>query len=448
MRKRPLTLVTAVLTALLVLTVLPTAAWASTTQRIYRLYNQWNGDHLFTRDSGERTDLMGRGWSDEGTAWEAPASGASVWRLYNPWSGEHLYTTDKAEYDGLASRGWSREGVSLHSGGKAPVYRLYNRWLTAGTHLYTTDKAEYDRLAKIGWSGEGVKLYAEGSSDAISRAEAEVAAAQKALSAAQQEFDNSGVDKDALAKGSLGFFQHDNDAEAVAVLTDANLTGTFSSTGKSFISYTRLGQEGDATSLSNMKKALELIPKGNALRTSDNNFPGLRPFNVSGQMMAVSQVNANWSASTKTYDHAINHGEKWVSASKGGSWSQGEIIAWGGSNPYDGWYTEEKKFYDDAKRTGGKPAGNTGHYLHLVDSYVSTGVGYNAESGQYTGGTYAQNSNTSKGVDWQTYYDTFMSYYRKVYPESAQKAKAKLDQAQSDLDAAKKRLQDLRDAAK
>ena len=275
-----------------------------------------------------------------------------------------------------------------------------------------------------------------------------MAAAQKALSEAQQAFDNSGVDKAALAKGSLGFFQYDNDADAVAVLTDASLTGTFSSTGKPFISYTRLGQEGDATSLSNMKKALELIPKGNALRTSDNNFPRLRPFNVSGQMMAVSQVNANWSASTKTYDHAADHGEKWVSASKGGSWSQGEIAAWGGTNPYDAWYTKEKKFYDDAKRTGGKPAGNTGHYLHLVGSHVSTGLGYNAESGKYTGGTYVQNSNTSKGVDWQTYYDTFMSYYHKVYPESAQKAKAKLDQAQSDLDAAKKRLQDLRDAAK
>ena len=126
------------LLALLALVVLPTVAQAATTQRIYRLYNQWNGDHLFTRDSGERTDLMGRGWSDEGAAWEAPASGTSVWRLFNPWSGEHLYTTDKAEYDGLASRGWSREGVSLHSGGKAPVYRLYNRCLTAGTHLYTT----------------------------------------------------------------------------------------------------------------------------------------------------------------------------------------------------------------------------------------------------------------------------------------------------------------------
>ena len=163
MRKRPLHTI-AMLLALLTLVMLPTVAQASTTQRIYRLYNQWNGDHLFTRDSGERTDLMGRGWSDEGTAWEAPASGTSVWRLYNPWSGEHLYTTDKAEYDNLASRGWSREGVSLHSGGKAPVYRLYNRWLTAGTHLYTTDKAEYDRLVKIGWSGEGVKLYAEGSS--------------------------------------------------------------------------------------------------------------------------------------------------------------------------------------------------------------------------------------------------------------------------------------------
>ena len=83
MRKRPLHTV-AMLLALLTLVMLPTAAWASTTQRIYRLYNQWNGDHLFTRDSGERTDLVGRGWSDEGAAWEAPASGTSVWRLFNP----------------------------------------------------------------------------------------------------------------------------------------------------------------------------------------------------------------------------------------------------------------------------------------------------------------------------------------------------------------------------
>ena len=123
MRKRPLHTV-AMLLALLTLVMLPTVAQASTTQRIYRLYNQWNGDHLFTRDSGERTDLMGRGWSDEGTAWEAPASGTSVWRLYNPWSGEHLYTTDKAEYDRLAKIGWSGEGVKLYaassSGGSNP----------------------------------------------------------------------------------------------------------------------------------------------------------------------------------------------------------------------------------------------------------------------------------------------------------------------------------------
>ncbi len=46
------------------LVMLPTVAQASTTQRIYRLYNQWNGDHLFTRDSGERADLMGRGWRE------------------------------------------------------------------------------------------------------------------------------------------------------------------------------------------------------------------------------------------------------------------------------------------------------------------------------------------------------------------------------------------------
>ena len=110
MRKRPLRIATMLL-VLFTLVMLPTVAQAATTQRIWRLYNQWNGDHLFTKDSDERTDLIGRGWSDEGTAWEAPTSGTNVWRLFNPWSGEHLYTTDKAEYDNLASRGWNREGV-------------------------------------------------------------------------------------------------------------------------------------------------------------------------------------------------------------------------------------------------------------------------------------------------------------------------------------------------
>ena len=295
MRKRPLHTV-AMLLALLTLVMLPTAAWASTTQRIDRLYNQWNGDHRFARDSGERADLMGRGWSDEGTAWEAPASGASVWRLYNPWSGEHLYTTDKAEYDGLASRGWSREGVSLHSGGKAPVYRLYNRWLTAGTHLYTTDKAEYDRLVKIGWSGEGVKLYAASSSGGSNPGKPSKPANGQRL------FESLGVNVGALA----------SQAEAKGYTAAAGYTLVDADNPKS------------AFHLDNIRKALTIVDQTNAARAAR----GLSELKVTPTLMAQSAIQTN--VGTKLLWHPE-------------IFSVGENLAWGCAHDraVDVWMGEE-----------------------------------------------------------------------------------------------------------
>ena len=129
--------------------------------RSYRLYNRWNGDHMFTTSVKEYADLSEYGWREEQVKWYAPSSGTDVYRLYNRWSGEHLFTTDRAEYDQRSRDGWTKEGVGLHSGGGVAVYRLYNPHLTAGTHLFTTSKAEYDNLVREGWQGEGVKLYAE-----------------------------------------------------------------------------------------------------------------------------------------------------------------------------------------------------------------------------------------------------------------------------------------------
>ena len=358
MRKRPLTLVTAVLTALLVLTVLPTAAWASTTQRIYRLYNQWNGDHLFTRDSGERTDLMGRGWSDEGTAWEAPASGASVWRLYNPWSGEHLYTTDKAEYDGLASRGWSREGVSLHSGGKAPVYRLYNRWLTAGTHLYTTDKAEYDRLVKIGWSGEGVKLYAASSSGGSNPGKPSKPANGQRL------FESLGVNVGALA----------SQAEAKGYTAAAGYTLVDADNPKS------------AFHLDNIRKALTIVDQTNAARAAR----GLSELKVTPTLMAQSAIQTN--VGTKLLWHPE-------------IFSVGENLAWGCAHDraVDVWMGEEAVYnayvaeHPDRRLTWENANSlhnwslaypseylRMGHYFNIINPYcVAMGAAYSRLNTQW-----------------------------------------------------------------
>ena len=86
-----------------------------------------------------------------------------MYRLYNQWSGDHFYTANYEEYEHLHSLGWSQEGIAFFSADKdtgAPIYRLFNKWLTRGTHLFTTDKSEYDNLVKIGRSGEGIALRA------------------------------------------------------------------------------------------------------------------------------------------------------------------------------------------------------------------------------------------------------------------------------------------------
>ena len=148
--------------AFVALVALPQAALAETRQ-VWRLYNRYDGDHMWTLDKAEYDRLVKAGWTGEGEAWQVPheesMSYGFVYRLYNPWSGEHLFTMDEGEYDRLGKAGWRKEGTAFESAKVgAPAWRLYNRWLTAGTHLYTTDKAEYDRLVKLGWVGEGVRF--------------------------------------------------------------------------------------------------------------------------------------------------------------------------------------------------------------------------------------------------------------------------------------------------
>ena len=148
--------------ALVALVAMPQSALAET-KPVWRLYNRYDGDHMWTLDKAEYDSLVKAGWTGEGKAWQAPHKESMnegfVYRLYNPWSGEHLFTMDYGEYDQLGKAGWRKEGTAFESAKVgAPAWRLYNKWLTRGTHLYTTDKAEYDRLVKLGWVGEGVRF--------------------------------------------------------------------------------------------------------------------------------------------------------------------------------------------------------------------------------------------------------------------------------------------------
>lgn len=145
---------------------------------VVRMYNKWTGEHLFTTNALEVADLEARGWANEGTYWKAPAADKEankdlmpVYRLYNPYTSDHLYTTDLVEYTNLMAAGWNGEEIKFYSAAtpeldnKAVVdtpdpeaegiYRQFNPNVTVGTHNYG-GLAENKKLLDLGWKADGV----------------------------------------------------------------------------------------------------------------------------------------------------------------------------------------------------------------------------------------------------------------------------------------------------
>ena len=130
---------------------------------MYRLYNPNSGEHFYTCNEGEKTNLVNFGWKDEGIGWIAPTTSDSpVYRLYNGNSGDHHYTLDEKEKNILIGAGWKYEGIGWYSDDKKTVslYREYNPNAVTGTHNYTADKGEHNDLVKAGWKDEGIGWYA------------------------------------------------------------------------------------------------------------------------------------------------------------------------------------------------------------------------------------------------------------------------------------------------
>ncbi len=145
----------------------------STTLReeMYRIYNPWTGEHLYTSDADEKDSNVKLGWRYEGIEWIAPKQTKStsykpVYRLYNPYvsGGDHHYTTNESEYKSLPADGWKQEGVAWYSAdeneaGAIPLYRQYNPYGETGTHNYTKSTDEQNNLIKAGWRAEGIGWY-------------------------------------------------------------------------------------------------------------------------------------------------------------------------------------------------------------------------------------------------------------------------------------------------
>lgn len=130
---------------------------------MYRLYNRYTGEHLYTASPDETVALVDVGWRYEGVGWVAPEDGVPVFRLYNPYApgGDHHYTTSAVERDSLVSEGWAYEGEGWYSDNDKGValYRQYNPNAESGAHNYTASKEENDVLVELGWRQEGIGWY-------------------------------------------------------------------------------------------------------------------------------------------------------------------------------------------------------------------------------------------------------------------------------------------------
>lgn len=128
------------------------------TAPLFRLYNPYTLEHLFTSNPEERDMLANVGWIFEGIAWYVPDFGIPVYRLYNPYDDWHTYTTSSEEIDLLLPLGWQVDGVMCYStapGLGEPVVRLFNPYEQKNYHHYTISKDECDMLVPLGWILEG-----------------------------------------------------------------------------------------------------------------------------------------------------------------------------------------------------------------------------------------------------------------------------------------------------
>ena len=134
---------------------------------MYRLYNPYTHEHLFTTDAAEKDNLVSLGWNFESVTGKVYMHGekGGVYRLYNPTTGEHHYTTKEDEVATCVKAGWKNEGVKFFSvldkdKQTVGMVSMYNPYEKKFYHHYTSDAGEIAKMVKDGWRKEEIKWYA------------------------------------------------------------------------------------------------------------------------------------------------------------------------------------------------------------------------------------------------------------------------------------------------
>lgn len=220
-------------------------------------------------------------------------------------------------------------------------------------------------------------------------------------------------------------------------------------TSAEYASSTNLGAEGDASSLENVEKTFQLMRDGNAIRAE----LGLGELKVTSTLMAYAVSDCNWSYNKMQHAQQFNVGENLAWGYGTAAYDRNSSVY---SNPFRGWYDEEKQAFDDAVASGNYPGlasmsawkiyskypdlfQEVGHYLNVIDpDYTVTGFAYNNASGALYGCAsgqvfdYSSNGDTVYTVNE---YAAKFAEYKKIAGSDAKERLAAAKQKQSEAQA-------------
>ncbi len=258
-----------------------------------------------------------------------------------------------------------------------------------------------------------VLLVEKGNEAPVSAAE-ELAQAQAVVDQAQVDYDTakaaSEESSNKISAGSYAFFEDMGSTAALDALNNCQ-----------YAEYNNKGDENDATSLENMKLAIEFLEEYLEIRAQEGCTTEVK---VSDSMMAMAQADVN-ASSPLGYNHPQQFGV-------------GENLAWGPFDPFALWYSEKTMCENQGLELTFE---NAGHYLNLVsEDYNVTGFAVSENAGMYGyafGQVFSFDAADAENLyTVSEYKDRFMDYYNQLNSavEETNAKKAALDEAQVALD--------------
>ncbi len=237
--------------------------------------------------------------------------------------------------------------------------------------------------------------------------------AKENLEAAQTAYDNVGIDflNSVISNDS---YKIANWKKLLANSSDDSIKSAYDETTFN-----------EAFSVKNLLELADLLDTCNNYRKTDDNFTEANnrvAMKLSPELVvsatASAMVSRNQVAHVmyQTSDSAISKNNF------PGASHSAENLSWGSSNPFNGWYTEEKKAYDSKEKSG------TGHYTNITEDYGAapmTGIGISYGSEEYRVSYCQRFANRAVGKTYTS------QEWRNAVNSFASDAKAKLDQAKA-----------------